>query len=120
MANISKEILSGSTDGSPIQISATSSPGTPLHTSGTSSAIIDEVWLYAVNNDTAIRGLVVEFGGTGSSYEIIVGIPAQSGLTVVIPGVGVRGDGSTASSVAAYATVTDVINVVGFVNRLNP
>lgn len=120
MATISKEILSGSTDGAPIQISATSTPGTPLHTSGTSAAIIDEIWLYAVNNDTVTRGLVIEFGGAGSSYEIIIGIPAQSGLTVVIPGVGVRGDGSVGTSVAAYATVTNVINVVGFVNRLNP
>lgn len=120
MGTISKEILSGSLQGKPIQITATGSTGTTIHTTLASSTIIDEVWLYATNNDTVQRNLTIEYGITGPSSEISVGIPSKSGLSIVTPGLILTGDGSTGSTITAYASVTASISLVGYVNRITP
>jgi hypothetical protein len=120
MGTISKEILSGSTVGGPIVVVETESPGTIIHTTGVSSTVIDEVWLYAINSDTLNRALVVEFGGTGSNNEIYIGIPPQSGLTVLIPGLCLQGNGSDVSRIRAYSPDSGSISLIGFVNRITP
>lgn len=120
MGTISKEILSGSTNGRPIQISQVSTPGNILHTTGTSTTTIDEVWIYATNNDSVTRNLTIEWGTTGSTSEIVVGIPSKSGLTIVIPGITLRGTGSAGNDVRAYASTGGFINVIGYVNRIVP
>lgn len=120
MGTISKLKLSSSTVGAPIQVVATSTPGTTIHTTGTSATTIDEVWLYATNSDTVQVNLTIEYGGTGVANEIKVGIPASSGLSILLPGLVLSGDGSLASSIRAYASTTNKINIVGYVNRMIP
>ena len=120
MGTISKEILSGSPQGKPIQLTATGSIGTTIHTTLTSSTIIDEVWLYATNNDVIQRNLTVEYGATGSASEISVGIPAKSGLSIITPGLILVGDGSTGSIITAYTSATSSISLVGYINRITP
>ena len=66
MATFTKQLLSGSTYGAPITVTATASTGTTIHATGTSSSTIDEVWLYANNTSTSPVLLTVQFGGTGS------------------------------------------------------
>lgn len=119
MASFTKTLLSGSTQGRGIKVVATSSSGTTIHATGTSSSVIDEVWLYAYNSDTTARLLTVQFGGTTSvDDDIRVTIPAQSGLVLVAPGLTLTGTGSAANTIRAYAAATNVITIHGYVNRI--
>lgn len=119
MATFSKLHLSGSTQGRQIKVAATSSPGTTIHTTGTSSTVIDEVWLYATNQDTVERTLTVQHGNTTSPDDwITLNIPAKAGLTVVLPGLTLSGTGSVGNVVRAFASAANVVLVSGYVNRV--
>lgn len=119
MATYTKVLLSGSSQGQPILIAATSSPGTTIHSTGTSSTIIDNVTLYAHNTDTTARKLTVELGGTGTANTIEVTIPAEAGLMLVLPQLPLTGTGSAAKSVAAFCATTNVVAISGFVDRIS-
>lgn len=121
MATFSKELLSGSTGGRMIKVAATSSTGTTIHATGTSSTITDEIWLYAVNSDTTDRKLTIEYGGTTSPDDLIeFTVPAESGLFLIVPGLILRGTGSAARNVTAFAASANVVNIAGYVNRITP
>ena len=120
MATFSKVKLSGSTNGRGILVAATASAGTTIHATGTSSSILDELWLYAYNSDTAAITLTIEFGGTTAPNDNIkLSIPATSGLTLVVPGLILSGTGAAASTVAAFAGTTNKIVITGYVNRIS-
>jgi len=122
MATFTKVLLSGSTQGKAIKIAATTSgsAGTTIHATGTSSSVIDEVWLYAYNSASTATALTVQWGGvTAVDNEIKITIPPTSGLTLVVPGLIITGTGSAANTVAAYAATTNVITVSGYVNRIS-
>jgi hypothetical protein len=111
---IERRILSGSTNGRPVKVVATATAGTTIHTAHATS--IDEVWLWAVNTDTTARKLTVELGGTSSPDDLIeVTIPAEGGLVLVAPGLSVTGS----VVVRAFCATANVVNVVGFVNRIS-
>lgn len=113
MATFSKVQLSGGTSGKNIKVAATSTPGTLVHTA--SSSAIDEIWLWAVNTDTADRTLTIEFGGTTSPDDtIILTIPFKTGLVLVIPGLTLGGG----LIVRAFASSGNVVDVNGFINRI--
>lgn len=119
MAALTKVKLSGSTNGRGIKVAATATAGTTIHATGTSSSILDEVWLYAYNDDTAAILLTVEWGGTSDPDDnIAVSIPAQSGLTLVVPGLILSGTGAAASTVAAFAGTANKVVITGYVNRI--
>jgi hypothetical protein len=119
MATFSKLNLSGSTQGRQIKVVATASPGTTVHTTGTSSSVIDEVWLYATNQDTVERTLTVQFGNTTSPDDwITLNVPAKAGLTVVVPGLTLSGTGAAGNVVRAFASAANVVLVSGYVNRV--
>lgn len=118
MATYSKQLLSGSTDGRAIKVVATASSGTTIHTGPTATATLDEVWLYATNTSSSAVTLTIQWGGTTSvDDDIKIPIPAASGLTLVIPGLIIKGN-ATALVVRAYAATTNVITVSGYVNRI--
>ena len=118
MATLSKIVLSGSTDGKMIQVSATSSAGTLLHTGSATATTFDEIWLYAVNTDTTGRKLTIEWGGTSSPADLIeFTVPAESGLYLVAPGLVLKGN-ATPLVVRAFAGTANVINIAGYVNRI--
>jgi hypothetical protein len=122
MATFAKVLLSGSTQGKAIKIAATTSgsAGTTVHATGTSSSIIDEVWLYAYNSSSSAVVLTIQWGGvTAVDNEIKLTIPATSGLTLVIPGLTLTGTGSAANTIAAYAATTNVVTISGYVNRIS-
>lgn len=119
MATFTKTILSGSTDGKGIKVAATGSPGTTIHTGSSTATTIDEVWLYAMNTDTAARKLTVQWGGTASpDDEIEVTVPAESGLLLVAPGLPIKGNASAALVVRAYAASANVVTIHGYANRI--
>jgi hypothetical protein len=120
MANFTKLHLSGSTGGRPIKVAQTATAGTTIHTTGTSSSNLDEIWLYANNTDTSDRKLTIEYGGVSSPDDLIeITIPAESGLVLIIPGLLLSGDGSSARLVRAFAATANVINITGYVNRIS-
>jgi hypothetical protein len=120
MATFSKLHLSGSTGGLPIKVTQTATAGTTVHATGTSSSIIDEVWVYAANTSGSAVTLTIEYGGTTSpDHLIIISIPAQSGLALVLPGLTLSGDGTSARTVRAFASSANVINITGYVNRIS-
>jgi hypothetical protein len=118
MATFEKLVLSGSTDGRGIKVVASDSPGTTIHTGSSTATDIDEVWLYAQNTDTTARKLTIEWGGTSSPDDLIeLTIPAESGLTLVAPGLLIKGAG-TALVVRAFCASANVVTIHGYVNRI--
>ncbi len=111
---IEKRVLSGSTNGRPIKVAATATTGTTIHTAHATN--LDEVWLWAVNTDTAARKLTIELGGTTSPDDLIeVTVAAESGLTLIVPGLVL----TDSLVVRAFAATANVVNIVGFVNRIS-
>lgn len=120
MATFSKNKLSGSTNGRLIKVAATASTGTTIHATGTSSSIIDEIWLYAVNSDTTARKLTIEFGGTSSPDDLIeFTVQPENGLYVIVPGLMLTGTGSAASTITAFCATANVVMIGGYVNRIS-
>ncbi len=118
MATFSKLILSGSTDGRAIKVAATASAGTLIHTGSSTAATLDEVWLYAQNTSASAVVLTIQWGGTTSvDDDIKLSIPPASGLTLVIPGLLIKGN-ATPLVVRAYAATTNVVTISGYVNRI--
>ena len=108
MATYSKLKLSGSTDGKAIAVAATSSPGTTIHTGSGTATTIDEIWLYAMNQSGADVKLTVEWGGTTTADLIEQTITTEAGLTLVAPGIILKGNAGAAL----------IVNVFGYVNRI--
>ena len=116
MATAKKRLLSGSTDGKPIKIATTATAGTAIHTAvaGTTPGTYDEVWLWAQNNGTVSVNLTVEFGSNAVEGNIIKSIPAKEGLVPIVPGIPLQ-NGAT---VKAFASVANVVSILGFVNLI--
>jgi hypothetical protein len=119
VATFEKLILSGSTNGRAIKVAATATAGTTIHTGSTNTAVLDEVWLYAQNTDTTARKLTIEWGGTSAPDDLIeLFLPAESGLTLVAPGLLIKGN-ATPLLVRAFAATADVLTIHGYVNRIS-
>ena len=118
MATFTKVLLSGSTQGQPITVVQTASTGTTIHTTGTSSSILDEVWLYAVNSSASSVKLTIEWGeASAPDGNIEVTVLPEAGLVTVIPGLLIKGN-ATALVVKAFAGTANVIMIHGFVNQI--
>lgn len=113
MPTNTEELLSGSLSGRAIATVATTSPGTLIHTAVTGTTSEDNIWLYATNNHTATVTLTIEFGGTTAVDQIVMGLPAKEGLILVVPGLPLNGG----VEVRAFASVANVVGIVGLVNR---
>lgn len=114
MATYSKRLLTGSTNGKGIQVTATATLGTAIHTAVTGVNDFDEIHLWAVNISTSAVKLTIEWGGAGTDQNIEETIPGESGLVLVVPGL-VLNNGL---AVTAFAATTAVITIHGFVNRI--
>ncbi len=117
MGTYSKIVLSGSTDGRPIIITATApSTANLIHTCVTGSAdSIDEVWIYAQPQVTTALLFSLSLGPTTVTARIRHTITAddKKGLVLVAPGLVGRASGVW----GAWVTTTSIVEVWGFVNR---
>ncbi len=112
---ITKAKLSGSTDGKGVLVVASASAGTTIHTAtALTGDNWDEVWLWAVNTDSADRKLTLEIGGTTAGFIDEVTIPTEGGYILVVPGFILQ----NAAVVAAFGAAGSVINIMGFVNQI--
>jgi hypothetical protein len=115
MATVSKQLLSGSpASGRPIQITQVASTGDTIHVAVAGSTDFDEVWLWAVNRDASIRKLTVEFGGVVTGDLITVSLDPDV-PTLVVAGQPLNGG----LTISAFAALTNVCSVWGFVNRIS-
>jgi hypothetical protein len=111
---LSKQFLSGSTNGRGVKVTATATAGTLIHTAHATAK--DEVSLFAVNRDSSSRTLTIEFGGTTSPDDLIeVTLPPDSGMIPVVPGIPL----SNSLAVRAFASAANVVSIFGFVNRIS-
>ena len=117
MAVIVKRKLSGSTDGKPIKVVATSTPGTTIHTvpAVTADGSWDEIWLYAYNGHSAAVELTIEYGGADApDQNIKATLASKSGLSLIVPGLILQ----NSLVVKAFAGTANVITIMGWVNRI--
>ena len=115
MATFSKQLLSGSIDGKAIKVVQTATAGTTVHTAHATA--LDEIWLYAVNSSASSVKLTIEYGEEAApDGNIELTIAAESGLTLVIPGLLLR----NSLVVKAFAATTNVVMIHGYVNRITP
>lgn len=118
MATYAKTTLSGSTDGKGILVAATSSPGTTIHTGSSTTSVLHEVWLYAVNYDTVDRKLTVQWGGTtAGTDDIEFTVKTENGLYLIVPGLILKGN-ATPNVVRAFAATGTAIVIHGYVNTI--
>lgn len=118
MATFTKKLLSESTDGRPVLVVATASAGTLVHTGPSVATTLHEVWIYASNPDTTQHTLTIQWGGTTSPNDhIVLYLPAQSGLTVVAPGLLLRGN-ATPLVIRAFADTASKVTLTGYVNEI--
>lgn len=115
MATFTKTLLSGSTNGASILVSASATPGTLIHTAQSGTSGLDEIWLYADNSSSATVKLTVEFGGTAEKDQIELNIPGESGLVLVVPGLVLNNSLIT----RAFAGTSNLISISGYVNRVS-
>lgn len=115
MANtvFGQEVLSGSTDGKPVLVVATSSPGTTIHTAQASASLVDQVFLYAFCFHSAAVTLHIEFGGTTSTETFVVTVQPNQPLQLVVSGLPLR----NSLVVKAWASVANVTTLSGWVYR---
>lgn len=120
MANYTRQLLSGSTNGKPIKIAAIAlGSATLIHTALAGVTGYDEVYVWFVNTDVASDHVItVAWGGATDPDHIVQrtvplpkGIPAQVLLTGQILQNGLI--------VSAFADVANIINCFGYVNRIN-
>ena len=114
MATISRITLTGG--GTPVSIAATATPGTALHTVTTTTADYEEIWLWASSGHTATVTLTLEWTGAGASKEMKTTINPDETI-LVAPGWTVKGAADT--TIKAYSSVADVVNVVGYSNLID-
>jgi hypothetical protein len=107
-------VLSGSTNGRPIAVAATSSPGTTIHTATSTSGDRDHITLWATNIDTVDRTVTLQVGGTSTSDQIgPITLAANSGPVLVMDRWHLQGG----LLLRAFASATNIVNVTGRVAR---
>lgn len=116
MATYVKNKLSGSTDGKAIKVSGTGTAGAvTLHTAVSGTTNIDEIYLYAQNNDAdgETRTLTIEFGGTSDPDNLIIlPIPCKAGLVPICEGLLLQ----NAQVVKAFSDEANDIQIYGYVH----
>jgi len=115
---VTKGLLSGSTEG---QAYSVTTSVTTVHTAPTVATSIDEIWLYATNASAADAVLHVGWGANPDTLDdnrIRVTIPTKAGYKLVIPGLILKGNATTALEVQVKASAGTAINLTGYVNHI--
>lgn len=118
MATLSRQLLSGSTNGRPIKIAATGTPGTTIHTALSGTTGFDEIYAWVTNTSGSSVNLTVEFGGTTDPDDHLVktyAIGANSQPIPIVTGQCLQ----NSLVMKMFASTTNVLTVTGFVNRIS-
>lgn len=117
MATISKNHLSGSTDGAPIAVPINTGTFATVHTGPTNTADFDEVWIWASNANGSVNETVTfRIGGTANANKIKAIVPPQE-TVLVVPGIPLQGN-ATPLVIDVGSTTANAVNVIGYVNQI--
>lgn len=108
-----KQELSASTDGEPITIVATVTAGTTIHTVTAGATHFHEIYLYFLNLSASQVTITVEWGTAAAIQNMPFKLDPDIGLFLFAPGLPLN-NGKT---VAAFASVTNVVVAHGYVHR---
>jgi hypothetical protein len=115
MATFTKNKFSASTDGLGIKVAATAIDSADTIHAAVATGF-DEVWLYAVNNQSAAIKLTICFGGVSDVDNTIeFTVDGEGGLKCIIPGLIL----TNSMIIKAFAATTNQIVVYGFVNNIS-
>lgn len=109
-------VLTGSTNGKPIKVAATSTPGTTIHTTVTGTVEIDQVFLWVSNTSASAATLTIEWGGTTDpDHHLVKGysVAANSGPVLIAQGLMMN----NALVIKAFSGTANVLNITGYVQR---
>jgi hypothetical protein len=107
-----KDVLTGSSNGTPIPVAAVATPGTTIHTAGATG--YENIWLWAANVTGSPATLTLEWGGVADPGDHLVkeySIPANS-LPIPIA-TGHQIDGSVV--IGAFSGTASAINITGYI-----
>src|SRR3990167_5529640 len=116
MATI-RTVLSGSTDGRPIKVVATSSPGTTIHTASSILTEVDAIYLWAANTSGTAATLTLQMGGTpdpDDAHPKVYSLAANGIPTMIVAGAVLR----NALILKAYSGTANTITITGYVLRV--
>lgn len=117
MATISKNHLSGSTDGKPIQVPINTGAFATVHTGPSDPNNFDEVWIWASNANGSVDEIViVRIGGTGDEYKIKAVVSPQE-TVLMVPGIPIQGN-ATPIVIDVASSTANKVNVIGYVNQI--
>lgn len=112
---ITREFFSASVNGRPILVAAVATAGTLIHTAHATAK--DEIFMWAANFSGAAIALTVEWGGVTSPADLVeMSIPSKDGPHLIIPGLSI----SNSLLVRAFAGTTNLLNIMGYINRHAP
>lgn len=100
---------SASATGAPIPVAATASPGTVLHVGSPDPDVLEDVWVYALNNNAANSTLTSEWGSTANTWEQV--LAPCAGWYLVAPGFRIAPTLTTITG--TLSMVNGSVNVVG-------
>lgn len=116
MPTYTKAKLSGSSDGKAIKVTGTNTSGAvTIHTAVSGTINIDEIYLYAQNNDAdgETRTLTIEFGGSSDPDNLIIlPVPARSGILPICEGLILQ----NGQVIKAFADEANDIQIYGYVH----
>lgn len=116
MANYARNKLSGSTDGKGIKVTGTNTASAvTIHTAVSGTTNLDEIYLFAQNNDAdgETRTLTIEFGGTSDPDNLIIlPIPCRAGLVPICEGLLLQ----NSQVIKAFADEANDVQIYGSVN----
>ena len=113
MATFTKVLLSGSTNGKAIKVTATSTTGDTIHTVTAGTVALEEVWLYATNTSTA-QTLTLEWGGVTTNDTIQVNVSMNAAPLCVAQGLLLQ----NGLEIKAFAPTAGTIKIFGYVHRI--
>lgn len=112
---ITPKLLSGSTNGRGIPVTAIISSGADvIHTAAAGTTQIEYVTIEGVNIHTANVTLTIEFGGQAAGDQITIEIGPDRGFAVVVDRLPIN----NGLVIRAYASVASVINLFGQVSSV--
>ena len=116
MATITKQILSGSTQGKSIQVTGDATAGAvTVHPAVGGTTDIDEIWVWASNTDASDIKLTIEWGNNDTLADTLVVVVAGHSTELVVPGLVLQ----NGLVIEAFAGTASKIHVFGYVHRLD-
>ena len=118
MATYARILLSGTSSGLPIPVSATATPGTLLHTAVAGSTSYDEVFAWVSNVTGSDATLTIEWGGVTDPDDLVckdVTIPANCAPILICAGLNLN----NGAVVRAFSDTAGALNFTGYVNRIS-